>query len=192
MILGKRGHGKTTLVNRLRQHWKRQIVIDTLGYEYKENDIAFDIESFVRLIEKIKDKESYKVVFRPYKSIEDISKVFLVCRVLRNFVLVLEEASLFCSEKVLDNNLGWLVSYGRHIGCSLIFVARTVPELHIKIRNEVTAFYCFRFTEPRYLKVLEDYGFDSQIIRNLNKFEFVCLGNELLQKEDIETKRKQN
>lgn len=187
LILGKRGYGKTTLCKKLIEHlpYSKVIIIDALGYEYNDGEIFYSsAELYERLLE-LKNEESWKLILRP-TNVNDAPLTFKMIRCLKNVLLVCEEATLYIRERKPNEDILWLTMFGRHLNNALILIGRTIPEINIRIRNEITSFYVFKFTEPIYLNLLEQYGFDKNIIQNLSKHEFCCLGNEILDESILE------
>jgi energy-coupling factor transporter ATP-binding protein EcfA2 len=179
IVLGKRGHGKTTLVKQIAKRWNRQIIIDALGYEYEDGEIFTDVEEFCEYLLDNKLTQKFTAILRPPID-TNMNIVFLTCQTLDNYILICEESDMYIGTKTMPKSLHWLINYGRHIKSSIVFVARTVPEISIRIRKEYTAFYCFCFTEPSYLQWLRDYGFDDEKISKLSKYEFVFLGENII------------
>lgn len=174
VVLGKKGSGKTVLVNRLLTSQKKIVVIDTLKYEYA-GIICNSIQELFEALKEYKMKDDYRIVYRPFD--DKVFEAFLLLRSMRDFCLVIEEANNYMTRN-LNENLSWIVSNGRHIGCSMILVARIVTEIHPKIRNEITCLFSFHFEEPIYLKWLELYGFDRDKIKGLNKHQFLIVGEK--------------
>jgi len=59
-------------------------------------------------------------------------------------------------------------------------------ELNISLRSEATSIYTYRQIEERDLQVIGAYGFDTEIVRNLEPHRCVFIGEDFLEGKENE------
>jgi len=121
------------------------------------------VNSFEDFVDYIKDKDEFKIVCR-YESDIDIDYTFKAIFVIKNILLVVEEAEIYISPLAKQSSFLTLVRYGRHKNIKIIGIARRASELSIDFRAMTDKIISFKQTEIRDLDALEKLGF-----KNLNQ-----------------------
>ena len=81
---------------------------------------------------------------------------------VRNFLLVIEEASAFCkSINIKGTALETIILQGRHWGIRVLAVAQRLGRLPGEFHSEATQIVSYRMKRPRDLYILEEWGFQD-------------------------------
>lgn len=185
VVLGMPGHGKSTLSHHLMNLHDRVIVLDPKG-EYA-GDVVHTFDSFRELLVPYLENwesEKFKIVCRYFRQ-DDVTKLFEVCNVLTQFLLVVEETEMYLNPQKMDANFMDMIRGGRHGEISLLCVARRSMELNVDLRAAATCLFSFRQQEPHDLRIAEAYGFNAEILQKLQKYQYAWKGeNPLNAKKD--------
>ena len=102
-ILGKTGYGKTHLTKKLIENITRKIIIDAHD-QFNEIDRFFKAYSIDEFIHKISEKNSFSIscTFDDYSEYE---KLLLLCWNIENYLLVIDEISIYAESHTIDENL---------------------------------------------------------------------------------------
>jgi len=173
LILGKTGCGKTTLSKKIRSKFSRVLTLDPL-HEY-DGTIIENLSDFFTLADSFKGNNDFNYTCR-FESDIDVEYLFKFSCIYEDFLFVIEEAEIYLDPRSINKDFLWLIRYGRHKNISLLCVARRVPEITIDFRAQCSSIISYKQTEPNDLKLLNDYGFDSDKILNLSDHEYVILG----------------
>ena len=86
----------------------------------------------------------------------------LVKEKVRDFLLVIEEASAFCrSTNIKGTALETIVLQGRHWGIRILAVAQRLNRIPGEFHSEATSILAFNTKRPRDCEILEEWGFDD-------------------------------
>lgn len=176
MVLGKRGHGKSTWVSRYIKTLRRVLVYDTLVEPtYKELEHIHDFVEFVKRLAK--NPPYFRIAYHDFGDIsmeEDFDRFIRACLAIENITVVVEEVDLFASSHSMPIPLQRLVSIGRHKEISFIAISRRPHAVHPLIRSQTNRMISFKQTEPRDIDYLRELiGEKADQIPKLSKYKFV-------------------
>lgn len=189
-IFGMSGSGKSTLCKNLQQYFPNVFIFDTLG-EYSENEysnIFYDYSTFADFVEKTKDQNGIRAVFR--FNIEGASNddVFDECvRLLYyrgNCTIVVEEIQNFATVHYIPPFLKQVSLTGRHQNISFITTTQRIAECHKSILSQAQhrmAGYC---DNPSDLKTLKEWGIPDNLIKEIDLFQFIWKDGKNIYKID--------
>lgn len=173
-ILGRKGSGKTTLAMQIVKEHSRVVALDTMGqYQATKGDLAVTFNDGLALLVKTDERKTFRISIRLDET-DDYLDILNVCYHVPNSLLVIEEASFFCSPFVLPTELSRLIRYGRHRDISMIFISRRPSELHRDVTAQSDVVVSFAQSEPRDIAYLKAYaGKDIRAVQTLPPFK--CL-----------------
>lgn len=164
LIFGKRGSGKSTLAKELLKQCNNFIVIDRLG-EYSGKIVDNEIQALAEIRRR---PDNFKIIIRLK---EDRPKLFDVLYCLTNYVLMVEELSIYCNSYKISSGLNNIMAYGRHKGISFIGISQRPAQLHPLVRTQANIIYSFKMNEPGDQKYLASYGITG--LEKLKQFQYI-------------------
>lgn len=177
-VTGKTGRGKTFLImNYLaKMAAKKQPVL--IADSMNEYQGGKTFENMLSFLDHVKAEGFSGVNIVRLKSDLEALKCFAFSRFSAvKHLLIVEEASKYCSPHTIDENLKALVSYGRHWGVSLVFCAQRFAQLNKIITSQSDFFISFQQTEQNDLKQISNFLNTYEKIRELEKREFMTFGD---------------
>lgn len=178
-VTGKTGRGKSHLTEKyLAVNFAKSlpvIVADSMG-EYSTGAQYKSVDQFWQEIRN--DGLTNGVYAVPVKSDIDAVKLFTIsekCGVPH--CLIVEEASKYCSPHSIDERLYNIVSYGRHSGISVVLSAQRFAQINRLMTSQSDFFITFQQTELNDLNKLKSYTNNIEMIKNLDKREFIVFGD---------------
>lgn len=156
-LLGRKGSGKSTLTAEIIRESPRVVILDYLG-EYGANVKAQVVTGFRPALDALVEASGERR-FRLSLRIEDedlAMRILPVAWELSDYLLVVEEASAYCSPTQIPPELARMVRFGRHQRISQLYVAQRPSMLHRHITSQSDLIISFRQHEPidvRYLRM---------------------------------------
>lgn len=182
-VTGKTGRGKSHFLKEFLIPYMEKnqpvLIADSMN-EYQRGAKFESVDSFY--IKAINMELNHKTSIVRILSDTEAKKLFAFSRLSGEMVasphaLVIEEASKYCSPYKIDSYLKELVSYGRHWGVSLIFVAQRFAQLNKIITSQADINISFQQTENNDLNGIKPFFNDVDKIRTLEKKQFVVFGD---------------
>lgn len=158
-VLGRKGSGKTTLAMAMLKEHNRVVALDTMG-QYSprsRDDLCVTFNAAIAALARTDARKKFVISVR-LDDVEDYADILDLCYHVPRSLIVIEEASLFCSPFNLPTCLSRLIRYGRHREISLLFIARRPSELHRDVTAQSDAVVTFAQSEPRDLQYLSAYA----------------------------------
>lgn len=166
LIFGKKGTGKTTLAKKLVSVHKKNLIILDVNNEYQEyGEIYNNLPDFLQAIRKNEFPIRYFS--------DETESFFSLLYYFRNITLLIDELHIFTSPYGFSSSLLKLVRLQRHINLKIYGVSQRIAEVSRTITAQKDKIITFRQEEPRDLKILEEYGFDPEEVKNLKKFQYL-------------------
>jgi len=177
-VTGRKGSGKTTLALRIAGDVERVIALDTLGQFGAEHgyEVAFGLEDCVALLLETRERDRFRVSCR-CDAVEDMLKLARLCYELPRQLVIVEEASFYCSPHFLPDELGRLIRYGRHREIDQLYIARRPFEIHRDVTAQADVGISFVQHEPndvRYLRAVAGPG--AERVSSLKPFRALVWG----------------
>ena len=182
VILGRRRHGKSTLLMKLLRERGRPAIVVSFDKNIKKQFPADRRFASPRAMLQAMIKNGGVDLNRPLLlSIFSPEDFTVVCRIAiahKNLLLLIDEADMFDSANSQDEEFRKLIHYGAHeFGGEgdLIIVARRPQDLSRDVRSQADEFYLFRMTddlELDYIKKNINAGILDRV-RALRKFEYL-------------------
>lgn len=182
VVLGRKGSGKSTLVREIIREKmverRRVLIIDGMGeYGGEGIEVVHGVDDALDRIEKIDDHDRFAYAFRTMRSEDDLDLIGVAYEV-PNQLLVIEEASRYCSATQLPDEIGQLVRYGRHREIDMIFIARRPSELHRDVTANADVVVTFQQHEPRDVLYLRSiFGERAERAKLLPRFKVMVFGD---------------
>lgn len=182
-VTGKTGRGKSHFLKEFlipELEKKQPVIIADSMNEYQRGAKFETVDSFY--IKAISAELNERSSIVRVKSDTEAKKLFAFSRLSGELTgsphaLVIEEASKYCSPYKIDSYLNELVSYGRHWGVSLVFVAQRFAQLNKIITSQADINISFQQTEHNDLNGIKPFFNDIDKIRTLDKKQFVVFGD---------------
>lgn len=178
-ICGRKGSGKSTLVRAIMMEFPRVFVLDTLGSEgAPEFEVVTGLQAGVDAIVDAVHRERFRISLRS-ASTDDLLAMVPVIETVPDCLLVVDEASFFCSPNFLPDELSSVLRYGRHNEISQIYVARRPSEIHREVTAAADLVITFQHHEPRDLAYFKAIGGEefSEKVRSLPRFRTAVWGD---------------
>lgn len=186
-IFGAGGNGKTTFAQRYLANASSNAVFcfDPEG-EFSQ---AFHIAPARTFAELDESAETGWVCFDPHtlfpgdleKALDFFAAYTLrVCarRPGRKFFAV-DELGWYVTGQAIPKNLRILVQSGRRkAGIDCVFIGQAPNEIHNYIRAQLTEVVCFQLTEDCALEFPRKFGFDTESVRGLPRFNYIARTNQ--------------
>lgn len=160
-IAGRKGSGKTTLALRIAQDAERVVALDTTGQYGPAHgfDVFVGRETIVKALLDTRDADAFRVSLRG--SVDELLDAMRLCYELPNMLVIIEEASFYCSPYQLPDELAQLIRYGRHRQLDQLYIARRPSEIHRDVTAQADVGVSFAQHEPsdvRYLRAVAGPG----------------------------------
>jgi hypothetical protein len=181
VVLGRKGSGKSTLVDEVVAEHPRVIIIDSLA-EYPKRTTrgwktAQGKQECLDLMLAHAGKRSYRLALRTLDVEENLQLMEMAYEYPRG-LLVVEETSLYAKSNYLPHAIAQLVRYGRHREIDQIYVARRPSELARDLTAQADLIVTFEQREPRDIKYLRDTGGElAEYARDLPPYRVLVFGD---------------
>lgn len=163
LFYGMTESGKTTLAKKFCEKFKRVVVFDyTHKIELSNSTIITDFssENILKLFNRFKKLNSFKLIFRPQRNSNDIdvfNRACILAVMLGRFatsigntermIFMADEADMVCSSNYQSRELKYLVNIGRHDNVDSLFIARIPQRLHPDARANASKAFIFKLTD---------------------------------------------
>jgi len=174
LVMGKRGSGKSYLVNKLIAAERRLLVWDRMS-EYTQG-IVFTPEEKSQFREFFYEvyRKSFRIIYRPLHPTQEIGWISELVYVLGNVTFVVEEVDSICTSYQLHETMEGIINRGRHKNITLIGVSHAPFGIHRDLTRQAKEVYVFNTNEPRdlaYLRNLLGVEMENKV-NNLAKYEY--------------------
>lgn len=178
-VLGRKGSGKTTLARKISHEYERVIAFDWVG-EFGTED-RFELVAGLRegadALVKASGRKRYRVSIRGLTR-EETYRLFAVASKLKRALLIVDEASNYCSAAFLPDEIATLVRYGRHNELSQLYIARRPSEVNRELTAQSDLVVTFQQQEPRDLEYLRALmGKVGDRARELGRYQIIAGGD---------------
>lgn len=187
-LAGGKGKGKSTLAREIIRAHKRVVIFDAHG-EYGPDaedklrgcQVAWEIGPSVDLMlekARLPLAKPFCISLRVVDDVEAL-QLFDMAYTIPNSLLVVEEASRFCSPTKLPREVARIVRFGRHQQISQLWIARRPAEINRDVTANADVIVAFRQHEPRdvlYLKAIA--GERAELLRHLSDYRVMAFGDE--------------
>lgn len=179
VILGQTGSGKTYLTRKLINAAPHPVVIADTMDQFHNGIIFNSYHSLLSWLSSGKRNLMREYTLKVSNDAELNSLVWMVRQLGKNCTLVLDEASLLCQNNRINEDLDWIVKYGRHQNISIIANARRSVELHPNLRAMASCIVSFRQTEAIDIQTLRKTFSGADRLPTLQKerFEYLVMGD---------------
>lgn len=182
-LFGGKGKGKSTLAREVIREWKRVTIFDAHG-EYGSDaddalvscEVAWEKEESVALMLEAAKRPEFCISLRVSDDAEALDLWEMVWETPDQLVVV-EEASRFCSPGLLPRQVAKVLRFGRHRGISQIYIAQRPSGVHRDVTANADWIAAFRQQEPRdllYLRAVA--GDDVDSLRTLPDYKVKVFG----------------
>jgi hypothetical protein len=172
IIFGRTGEGKSTLAKKIIARYNRVVVFDTL-HEY-HGTVFSDFDSFVDYFQH--PDSDFFLVCRFPSPVSFSYAARLLFETQEDILIVLEEADNYLNSVSFNDAYDpffQIVTRGRHAKISILAITQRPTLIAITLRAMSTRVITFCQTEPGDLDRMEDWGFDPEEVRNLEKFKYL-------------------
>lgn len=168
-IIGKTGFGKSLLCRNLIDDFSRVIVIDPHD-QFKDESLfsSYDIEDFIL---KIGGKTNFRIKCT-FASPEDEYNLFKICWNLQNYLLVIDEISLYADSYNINDYLNEIITRGRLRNISLLWNTQRPALISRTLTSQAWGLISFRLNDIADLKHISLPKADKEEILSLEKFNF--------------------
>lgn len=178
-ILGMKGSGKSTLAMEIIRQYPRVLIMDAMG-EYDELRGAIVREGPEECIDAILAHQHDRRFLIDCMTLheQDALDILAVAFEVRDQLIVLEEASLYCDPHSLPDEIARIVRYGRKRQIDLLVIARRPSEVNRELTAQSDVIVTFRQTEPLDIQYLRArMGPEAERARNLPPFRVLVAGD---------------
>jgi len=88
-----------------------------------------------------------------------------------------DELGNYVTGATVSKPLKKIVQTGRRYGIHGVFIGQQPNELHNTIRCQLSEVVCFQLTDETALEFPKKFGFDTEAVRTLPPFHFICRNN---------------
>jgi len=176
--LGRKGTGKSTMARSLISEAHRNIILDTLGDDYSRGAITSNVQRAAEYYNRVNEYGAFELVYRP-RNDNDIEHFFSFARQTANTVLWVDEVDRYCGPHSINENLKWILNYGRHRQISTIGIARRAASVHRDLSANADWIVVHQTRENRDLQYLSEF-MDVGGLETLERFEFKYSGKSSL------------
>lgn len=153
LIVGKTGSGKTVKALNLIADRKRLLIFDTLGHDYSDGVIFYDIEKLKEYWLKVY-RGDFRLIYRPLNELPEFDEICRLAYQCGNLTLVAEELDIFAQPQKIELGFRQILKRGRHNDIRFIGITQRPYGIDRTITSQATAIYIFRVDEPRDIKYL--------------------------------------
>jgi hypothetical protein len=182
VILGRRRHGKTTLLIKLLSERGRPAIVVSFDKNIKKMFPAerrfMSARSMLRYIIKNNGVDLNRPLLLSIFTPEEFTAFCRIAIIHKNLLLLIDEADMFDSANYQDPEFRKIIHYGAHeFGGEgdLVVVARRPQDLSRDVRSQSDEFYIFRMTDDLELDYLKK-NMSAELparVRELRKFEHI-------------------
>jgi hypothetical protein len=175
-LFGQKGSGKTTLAQAIIEEHDRVIALDVMG-QYDTLAVRYDYDACAAALLAAAKQPTFGYSLR-CSDHEDYLDLMELCFELTDYLLVLEETSMFCSPSSFPREMSRLVRYGRHRQIDQIYIARRPAEIPRDLTANSDLIVSYFQQEPidvKYLSAVS--GEDASRVRNLRQYRCAVWGN---------------
>jgi ABC-type dipeptide/oligopeptide/nickel transport system ATPase component len=90
---------------------------------------------------------------------------------------VVDELGRYTSGNDVPLSLKIILQAGRRYGLDGVFIAQQPNELHNTVRCQLSEVVLFQLTDQRALEFPRRFGFDTEAVKALGQFQFICRNN---------------
>jgi len=193
-VIGHKGHGKTTLTEKLAILTDKPTIIADPRFQYKPNDRRIFFKNpneFIYFINNnyltFKRAKLELVVNCNLDNFEDLGKYVYK---MKNVCFVIDEIDMFFDTRSTPKNIvNQLVQYGRHSQIDLITTSRRPANISRNLTALTDIFLFSRLREPNDKKYIKDSIGQEYVktVENLDKFSFLQVDIEEEETKIIKT-----
>ena len=180
-ILGSTGSGKTFLtcqfIRSIEKRFNRIILVDDL-MQFRDIKNFIVCETLEKFIQKIINKKEFKLILR-FESLIDYENAFKVLWLIKNYLLVIDEISLFCSCYDISESLRNIAQRGRLKNISLIYNTQRAGDINRKLSSQTEFIISFRLQESNDLRYFYINRKKAISINTLKNREYILLRGEI-------------
>lgn len=178
-ILGKRGHGKTTMCRTLQSAFPRVLILDRLR-EYNESKTPTftTFEGLGSFLIENERKTEFRAVFQfdieSDAHDELFNEIMRVAYYTGNLLIVIEEVHNFANPNFLPKYLREIILTGRHQNIGLIMTSQRAAEVHKTCLSQSSQLFIgchFERNDIQYLKSIV--GEHAEKLPGVEPFKFL-------------------
>lgn len=155
LIIGKTGSGKTVKALNLIADRNRVLIFDTLGHDYSEGVIFYDIEELKDYWLKVY-RSDFHLIYRPLDEVPEFDEICRLAYKCGNLTLVAEELDIFAQPLKIEFGFKQILKRGRHRDIRFVGLTQRPYGIDRTITSQANAIYIFQVDEPRDIKYLCD------------------------------------
>lgn len=167
---GRKGSGKSTLGMRVAADRVRCFVLDTMG-EYgkaKGVEVVFGYDACIDRIVQASHEPHFRIALQ-CEQIEELLALTRLTYTVPDHLILVDEASYYCSPSFLPPELSVLSRYGRHRLIDQIYIARRPSEIHRDLTAACDYVVSFQQREERDVAYLRaTWGEEALTVRDLD------------------------
>lgn len=156
-IIGRKGSGKSTMMERLLKRCPRLFLFDTMGEHSWVPNRFHDFDDADRFLAWAEAQEKFGGSFIPEGNLEadfrDLADFVYDCG---DLIFGVEEIPMLCSPSFLPQEFDRIVRLGRHREVSVVWTAQRAAEVARRLTAATDVFIIFSQTEPRDLDAIQD------------------------------------
>jgi len=174
LILGRKGTGKSSLARALINDKDRNIILDTFGDDYNLGGITSDVQHCAEYYNRVNGNNSFAIVFRPTND-SDCEAFFRFAKETRAVTIWIDEVDRYCGPHSINEDLKWMLNYGRHRAISTIGIARRAASVHRDFTANADWIAVHQTRENRDLQYLREF-MNTEGLETLEQFQFKFTG----------------
>jgi len=159
LIVGKRGSGKSYLVNRLVRDIPRMLIYDTQG-EYTCG-VCFDHGDYEHMLSfwMANCDKRFRLIYRPRDAmdVDEFDGICALVYALGDMAFVCEEVHTYCQTNKVTPHFKAILSRGRHKNIEVYGVTQRPFGIDRYLSSQAKRAYLFATNEPRDLQYVRDY-----------------------------------
>ena len=166
LIIGRRGSGKTSLINQIIKNTKhKKILIIDYNYEYKVPH---------RKIEDLYNTDVFlnqrAIAISPEVEQFDLISGILLAK-YKDVLFIIDELDIFDNPGANNIYFKRLLHIGRHKNIDVIGATRRAHAINRLFTSQTDTLYCFRTNEPRDLKYINDFTNNKKYTETIQKLK---------------------